>query len=186
MPGCKPLTDSEIAESLSQLHSTRDKCLFILGLRTGFRISELLSIKVSQVLQYGEIVTHITVNRSNMKGSKSSRTVALHNDARTAIKEHIDREVLSNDDFLFKGRLGSSIKRWQAWNILKRAFNRAEITGRTGTHSMRKSFAVNVYSASNKDLVKTQKAMGHKSMNSTVSYLDVDQPEIDDLITKLK
>lgn len=186
MPGCKPLSDSEISKSLSSLYTIRNKCLFILGLRTGFRISELLSIKVSQVLQYGTISSHITVNRSNMKGSNASRSVKLHNDAIEAIKLHIEANDLTHDDYLFKSRLGGPISRVQAWRILNKAYKRAEITGRTGTHSMRKSFAVRVHNAANKDLIKTQKAMGHKSMNSTVSYLDVDQPEIDDLITKLK
>jgi hypothetical protein len=36
---------------------------------------------------------------------------------------------------------------------------------------MRKTFAHGVYKALGRDLVNTQRALGHKNVNSTVSYL---------------
>jgi len=47
---------------------------------------------------------------------------------------------------------------------------------------MRKRFAQGVYEAISHDLVRTQRALGHKNINSTVSYLgfgtdaEVDEP----------
>jgi integrase len=41
MKGCRPLTASEIATVEEAFVRTRDKALFILGLKTGLRISEL-------------------------------------------------------------------------------------------------------------------------------------------------
>ncbi len=49
---------------------------------------------------------------------------------------------------------------------------------------MRKTFARRVHEKLGKDLVKTQKAMGHRSINSTVSYLSFNEEEIDDAILK--
>jgi len=51
-----------------------------------------------------------------------------------------------------------------------------------GTHAMRKTIANRVYHQLNHDLVKTQRAMGHKNINSTVAYLSFVEDEIDQAI----
>jgi len=43
---------------------------------------------------------------------------------------------------------------------------------------MRKTFANRLYERLGHDLFKTQKALGHQNVNSTVQYLQVDQNEI--------
>ncbi len=53
-----------------------------------------------------------------------------------------------------------------------------ELTGTLGTHMMRKTFANRLYERLGRDLFKTQKALGHQNVNSTVQYLHVDQDEI--------
>jgi len=45
-----------------------------------------------------------------------------------------------------------------------------------------KTFANRVYHQLNHDLVKTQRAMGHKNINSTVAYLSFVEDEIDQAI----
>jgi integrase len=39
-----------------------------------------------------------------------------------------------------------------------------------GTYCLRKTFANAVYEANHHDLPKTQKALGHRNINSTVAY----------------
>jgi integrase len=48
-----------------------------------------------------------------------------------------------------------------------------------GTHSLRKTFANRMYERLHRDLVKVQRAMGHKNINSTVAYLSFREEEID-------
>jgi integrase len=67
--------------------------LFVVGHRTGFRISELLSLKVGDVQQHGKIVDHVTVQRRHMKKKTEGRTVALHPEAIAALSVWL--EVLS-------------------------------------------------------------------------------------------
>jgi integrase len=47
---------------------------------------------------------------------------------------------------------------------------------------MRKTFANRVYQKLNHDLVKTQRALGHRNINSTVSYLRFAEEDIDQAI----
>lgn len=194
MKGARNLTEIEIQKVLTTLNGrccNRDRALFLLGVRSGFRISEILSLKLSDVFVGNEIVTHIAVKRSNMKGKVEGRTVVLHQQAKIALQTWIS-ELLSlggtAEDFLFKSRNGTNqpISRSQAFKLLEKAYRELGFAGTLGTRAMRKSFANCVYEKLNRDLVKTQKALGHRNINSTVSYLSFKSEEIDQAIAHIK
>jgi integrase len=86
--------------------------------------------------------------------------------------------------FVFHSRKEGNrpISEVQAWRILYEAVTTNELTGKVGTHAMRKTFANRVYHQPNHDLVKTQRAMGHKNINSIVAYLSFVEDEIDQAI----
>ena len=184
MKGCRPLTDLEVKKVSIALGSARDKALFILGIRSGFRISELLSLKVSDVYQFGEILPRVQVERKHMKKKIESRSVPIHEEAKSALLLLILELRLISTDHLFKSKKGENMPmtRIQAWRILRDAYNLATIGGNVATHSMRKTFAQKVYQAVEGDLVKTQRALGHKSLNSTASYLSFADEEVDEAI----
>lgn len=185
MTGCKALTDAEIKAVLSKLENMRDKALFVLGVRTGFRISELLSLKVDDVRTGGQIADRITVSRRNTKGKRASRSIALHHEAKEAIQAYIESVGgISPGHFLFlSSKSGKAITPQHAWRILDAAFKAAGIDGNTGTHTMRKTFAKNVYEIMGGNLLGAQKALGHKSLTSTAHYLSFsDEDEIDQAV----
>lgn len=184
MRGMRPLTEAEITLVETRL-APRDKALFILGYRSGFRISELLSLRVEDVKQHDCIVDRITVARCNMKKKISSRTILLHPKAKEAILAWLNLSNLTPKDFLFKSKKGGPISRIQAYRILMTAYNTLKLTGKLGTHSMRKSYCDRMYKALDKDLVKLQKAMGHASINSTVQYLSFNEEELDEAILSI-
>ncbi len=77
------------------------------------------------------------------------------------------------------------IGRGHAWRILRRAFAAAEVAGNLGTHVMRKTFADRIYARLGGDLVKTQRALGHRCIESTAAYISFREEEIDDAILSL-
>ncbi len=161
-----------------------------MGLRTGFRIQELLSLKVGDVCQNGGYSERISVARQNMKKKTEGRTVILHPEARTALRALIEELAAkghsSPETYVFRSRQGgnAAMDRKSAWTMLKKAYAACGLTGKLGTHSMRKTFAKKVHEKLGRDLMKTQKALGHRSVNSTVSYLSIGEEEIDDAILK--
>lgn len=181
MLGCRPLTDIEIQLVMERLNNPRDKCLFILGIATGYRITELLSIQVQDVLHNRTIVERLDIRRANVKGKVSGQSVALRLEAKQAIADLIAHDGLDIGEYLFKSRKGLNkpIDRMRAWRILKDAVEALGLGGKIATHSMRKTFAKRVYNKLGKDLLKTRKAMRHKDINSTIAYLEFDQTEID-------
>lgn len=179
MRGSRPLTDLEVA-AVSAALNVRDRAMFILGVRTGFRIKEILSLKVKDVLRPdGSIVDRISVERRNMKGKVSGRSVVLHEDARVVLLAWAKTRSGMPDSILFVTSTGKPMSRYDAWRYLDKAYRSAGCYGRLGTHAMRKTFANRVYKRLGYDLAKTQSAMGHVSINSTVSYLSFAQGDID-------
>ncbi|MCA9449252.1 MAG: tyrosine-type recombinase/integrase, partial [Candidatus Omnitrophica bacterium] len=171
--------------------------LFILGVYSGFRISELLSIRIGDLIKNGQVLDRVTVARRNMKKKVSSRTVLLKPVAKEAVVEWIE-ELKSNGNsapntFLFRSRKGENrpISRVQAYRVIREACDANDLTGTIGTHSMRKSFANKVYTHFKKELAAgkpvdpfrmTSKALGHKNINSTDQYLSFLEEEIDEAI----
>jgi len=195
--GCRPLTDAEVARVLATFsgpYAGRDRALFTLGVLTGFRISELLSLTVGDVRDLdGGVARRVTVARRNMKGRRESRTMPLHARARQALAGWLGELArLGGSDPatpLFAGRKGHHqlrpITRVHAGRVLNAAFAAAGLPHR-GSHTLRKTFARNVHRADNRDLLTTQRLLGHKSVNSTVQYLEsMPSEELEDLVTGL-
>jgi integrase len=187
MIGCRPFSETEVLKIKSRLDKTRDLALFILGVKSGFRISELLSLKVSDVFQFGVVVDRIIVARRHMKKQTKSRSVLLHPEAKEAVLKLIKADELKPHHYLFKSRKGanSPMGRIQAWRILKKASRLEKLSGNIGTHSMRKTFADRMYDKLKRDLLRMQIALGHKSIQSTVDYLSFRQEDIDAAILEI-
>jgi integrase len=122
MKGCRPLSDAEIgrvAGSFAGRWALRDRALFILGHRTGYRVSELLSLTVADVLggrrpgadapiTPGMIADRIAVRRRRMKRKLEGRSVATHAEARRALADWLEemrtRGLLAADSPVFLSR----------------------------------------------------------------------------------
>ncbi len=184
MIGCRAFTDAEIDTMLSRITNPRDRLLLIFGVRTGFRISELLSLRVSDVYRDGAVFDSVYVQRRNMKGKQSGRTVPLHNEVRELLSIYCKN--MRSDFYLFKSRelFNAPLSRVQAYRIISAAARRVGLQGRIATHSMRKTFAERINRTLNNDIYKLQKAMGHRSIDSTARYITVNQEEVDRAILK--
>lgn len=179
MKGCRSFTDEETV-AISGSLCARDKALFILGIKTGLRISEMLSLRIEDVYCHGTIVSFFSVKKRHTKGKMESRTMPLHPLAKQAIEQYLtERGAWEPSEALFLSERGShAISRVQAWRVLHGTARRLDLQGTIGTHSLRKTFAQKIYNALDKDIVKTSKALGHKSLNNTVSYLSFLEEDI--------
>jgi integrase len=181
------MSDREIAAVCTHLNQ-RDRTLFVVGVRTGFRISELLSLRIKNVVdEHGNVLPEIYMARKSMKGRTEGRVVPLHPDATTAIRSLISEMVSTYPDLpmttpLFvstkPGAALEPISRIQAWRMLTKAYAEAGLTGKLGCHAMRKTFADRVYKKLDRDLVRTRLAMGHRSVQSTADYISFEESEV--------
>ncbi|MEN9597611.1 MAG: hypothetical protein RL236_2045 [Pseudomonadota bacterium] len=189
MIGANPLTREQVKGVLKATDSIRERALLTLGFSTGYRISELLSLKVSDVCTNGVIHNHINVKASNSK-TKVGRTVLLNSDAKKALTrliEWLSAKGLDNTTALFVSRKHvngfAAITRQQAGRLLKDLFALVGAIGSSySTHSMRKTFAKAIYDATGGKIELVQIALGHKSITSTVNYLSFNTSSIDHAI----
>ena len=91
MKGTRPLDNDEI-RSVSTCftgnpYEVRNRWLFMLGVSTGGRISELLSLTIGDVYQNGKAVSDQLFEKSIIKGGEVSRSVPVNADGRKAIDE---------------------------------------------------------------------------------------------------
>lgn len=191
MKGCRPFTDEEVERMLATVdndrYHLRNRLMILFGCKVGFRISEILSLQVKDVFQHGVVPNHVEVKRRNSKGKKAGRTKILHQKVKDAIIEYLLSNLGRKIDPkapLFESQVGYAkpITRQQAYNIIHNAAEKCELTGKIGTHSCRKTFARNVYERSGKCLIKTQKALDHTDIRTTVQYLGFAESEVESII----
>lgn len=186
MKGCRPLNRQERKAVLAQA-AGREACLFVLGVATGFRISELLSLTVGDVVDKdGKALHYVSVKAKNTK-TKEGRTVPLNSSARKAIEawaKHLLEQGYTRDSALFISRKGKdkAISRVQAWRVLTALFEQVGVIGNVATHTLRKTFAAEMYRLLNGCIEKLQVALGHKSITSTVHYLSFNHAEVNQAI----
>jgi site-specific recombinase XerD len=193
MAGMRDYTDEElrlVRKSFSGCYALRDRCYFEMALQMGLRVSEMLSLTVGQVFQYGKAVDEVWIDRKHMKGGKvgkaSGRTIPLFPETHPHIPAWLRRmaamlKVKEVKDLgpatpLFMSRVrnkdGSrrAIAHETAWRIIKAVARDNELPGRVGTHSTRKTLARRAMTWSNNIRV-VQKLLGHRSLASTEAYL---------------
>ena len=185
MKGTRPLDNDEIrlvsACFTGNPYEVRNRGLFMLGVSTGGRISELLSLRVGDVYQNKKPVTDLLYSKSIVKGGEVSRSVPVNADGRRAIdalvnwhRRHYGNPIASKRP-LFPSRHKSGtvpMHRQTAHAILKTAFMEAGLNGHIATHSLRKSFAQRLYDKTG-DIYLVQELLGHRNISTTQKYLGV-------------
>jgi site-specific recombinase XerC len=62
-----------VRKSFGGRYALRDRCYFEMALQMGLRVSEMLSLTVGQVYQYGRVVEEVSIERRHMKGGKAGK-----------------------------------------------------------------------------------------------------------------
>jgi len=150
---------------------------------TGFRISELLSWRISDISDGISIKEKVTVAAIHMKNKKTPRTVILIPAIRpilaTLLQTHTDVS-----QFVFRSREGNnqSISLDTANRNIKTVCAKEGISNRIGTHSMRKTYARLLYHASGNDIIAVREGLGHQDVRTTQKYLEVEEGRVDALM----
>jgi integrase len=176
-----PIRDKKKIEAIKKILHPRDRLLFIMGINSALRISDLLRLVVGDVLENGKLKTKISLRER--KTGKEKR-FPLNESILNELKEYLQPDWKQTRP-LFKSRKGfKSIKRDQAHNILSDAGKRVGLE-HIGTHSMRKTFGYHVYQQSKKNLGLVQKLLNHSSSADTLRYIGIEEDDMDSAYLKL-
>lgn len=160
----------ELVKSILREKGSRDYLLFLMGINSGLRISDILKLKVKDVRnkKYIELIEQKT-----NKYKRFPITISF----KFELEEFIRGK--SSEEWLFSSKRGKKpISRIQAYRIICKACVRAGITSRIGTHTLRKTFGYHFYQE-NKDIALLQCIFNHSTPNITLRYIGINQDIID-------
>ncbi|WP_430785440.1 site-specific tyrosine recombinase XerD [Virgibacillus flavescens] len=156
----------------------RNKAMLELLYATGLRVTELITLKVSDL--------HLTMGfvRCLGKGSKE-RIVPLGDVAKGAIEDYIDNargSILKHkkEDVLFVNQHGRALSRQGFWKILKAIAKERQIEKNITPHTLRHSFATHLLE-NGADLRAVQEMLGHADISTTQIYTHVSKSRLKDV-----
>ncbi len=169
------LTQNETKTLLSQpdissVTGQRDKAMLEVLYGTGLRVSELISLKISDInLEAGYL-------RTMGKGSKE-RIIPIGEKAVDSIKDYISNGRIKllkgrQSPFLFLNFRGKPLTRQGFWKIIKKYGATAGIQKEISPHKLRHSFASHLLEGG-ADLRSVQIMLGHADISTTQIYTHV-------------
>lgn len=180
----QPIREKKILDTMKKVlrsSNLRDYNLFILGINSGLRISDLLNLKVSDVCdEKGKIKDRIVIRE---KKTNKLKDFPLGETSKKALKEYVI--TLKPVQALFASRKGyKPITRQKAYRILNDAARSIGITEQIGTHSLRKTFGYHAFKAG-VDITRIQKLLNHSSPSVTLTYIGITQDDLDNVYLNL-
>lgn len=164
----KDKKDIEKIKEVLIMGDYRNYFMFIIGINTGLRITQILSLKFSDLIDNeNNILSKIEFNGIEYK---------INRCIKDALKVYICTSGIKNKNtFIFKSKRGDNpIERTQAYRILKSACRDAGVNLNFGTHTLRKTFGYHFYKQY-KDLKYLQKLFNHSSINITIKYIELEK-----------
>lgn len=179
------LTPKEVDLLLSQPSmktnkGVRDRAMLELLYATGIRVSELISLKLSDVNLSASYIHCQDVNRERIIpfGSMAKNILKIYiREARPAM---VDNEA---EEVLFTNCNGTPMSRQGFWKLLKKYAKNAGIQTDITPHTLRHSFAAHLV-ANGADLRSVQEMLGHSDISTTQIYARMNNRRIKEVYSK--
>ena len=173
----QPIRDKKKLEEMKEelrKSGTRNYLLFLLGINTGLRVSDIVKLQVKDVKDpSGTMKEYVTIIE---KKTKKVKKFPICNGLLAELTRYTSN--MEQEQYLFPSQKGSkNITEVQAYRILNTAgknIGLAEI----GTHTMRKTFGYHHYQQ-NHDVAILQEIFNHSAPSITLRYIGINQDNID-------
>lgn len=158
----------------------RDKAMLELLYATGIRVTELITLKISDInMQMGYIVC-----RDNGK----ERIIPFGNAAKSALQHYLEgtRQIMVADaksEYLFTNCSGQPMSRQGFWKLIKYYARKAGIVSDITPHTLRHSFAAHLVE-NGADLRSVQEMLGHSDISTTQIYMNMNRNRLREVYAK--
>jgi len=158
----------------------RDKAMLELLYATGIRVTELITLKVSELnMQMSYIVC---------KDSHKERVIPFGKEAKKALSRYMtevrSKMVLNDEEeILFVNCSGAPMSRQGFWKIIKYYTKKAGIQADITPHTLRHSFAAHLVE-NGADLRSVQEMLGHSDISTTQIYANLNHSHIREVYAK--
>ena len=175
----EPIRDKKKIDAMKKVlkaDSNRNYIMFLLGINSGLRISDMLLLKVSDVKdKKGKINDRVVIRE---KKTNKSKNFPLSKPVQKALEEYTNGMEYGGS--LLPSREGDnkSITRQQAYRIINAAARAVGITDQIGTHTLRKTFGYHAHKQG-ASLELLQKLFNHAAPSITMRYIGITQDDMD-------
>lgn len=176
----QPIRDTDKVEEVKQFlkeENERNYILFLIGINTGLRISDILKLRVIDVKEE----LHIVIRE---KKTEKQKWIRMTPQLRRELAQYIEGK--EDHEYLIQSRQGDNkpIGRSMAYKVLNKAAKHFRLKN-IGTHSMRKTFGYHFYKQT-KDVAMLQEIFNHSSPEITLRYIGVNQDNMDKAMADFK
>lgn len=179
------LTTEEVVRLLEQPSGdspkeVRDKAMLELLYATGIRVTELITLKISEV--------NLPMSFIVCRDAHKERAIPFGMAAKNALIKYLTeaREQMVEDkssDILFANCSGSPMSRQGFWKLIKYYSKKAGITADITPHTLRHSFAAHLVE-NGADLRSVQEMLGHSDISTTQIYANMNHNRIREVYAK--
>lgn len=187
-----------ISNYFIQHYRFRNNLLFICGINFGIRISDLLKLHFSDLIDDNGVIKEsfeiLEQKTESTRKKTKNRIVGINDAVRQALILYLTHNKCSLDDYLFPNESNNAglyrepLTRKGAEYVIKSVTKTLNIKGRYNTHSLRKTFG-RFYMIKHKDdpqaIYKLQIIFGHSSPAITKRYIGIEDEEIKDSYMEL-
>lgn len=158
----------------------RDKAMLELLYATGIRVTELITLKVSDV--------NMSMSFILCRDRNKERVIPFGTAAKNALARYLDGtrdEMLENkaSDVLFANCSGQPMSRQGFWKLIKYYAKKADIKADITPHTLRHSFAAHLVE-NGADLRSVQEMLGHSDISTTQIYANLNHSHIREVYAK--
>lgn len=189
----EPIRDrKKIAQIKNQLRGqrrVRDLLLFVVGINTALRISDLLNLRVEHFLDERQRIRRRFWIKERKRGKRHE--VVVNTSIREALEEYLvafpDIRGHWNIFIFFNSKTNNyslPIKRGQAWKFITSICSDVGLSGNFGTHSLRKTWGYHAR-MSGVDLALIMYKLNHESIAYTKRYLGITDDELQAVVQRL-
>jgi site-specific recombinase XerD len=167
----------------------RDLLLFVVGINTALRISDLLPLKIGHFLDEQRKVNRRFWIRERKRGKRSE--VVINRSIREALDEYLQVYpgiVTEREKPVFFSsqhpQRAEAIKRGQAYNFISSICRDVGLTGNYGTHTLRKTWGYHAR-MQGVDVALIMHKLNHNSLAYTKRYLGITDEELEAVARRL-
>jgi integrase len=182
----EPIRDrKKIAQIKNQLRGQRryrDLLLFVVGINTALRISDLLELRVEHFINDQKRIRPRFWIKEKKRGKRQE--VVINNSIREVLEEYLaayPAVITDSNHFVFFNTkfnsFGQPIRRGQAWKVITTICQQVGLRGNFGTHSLRKTWGYHAR-MQGVDLALIMHKLNHESIAYTKRYLGITDDEL--------
>jgi integrase len=172
-----PIREIETIDAMKiklRKQSQRDLLLFVFGINTGIRVSDLLSLKIEDVRDGNQIKEFLFLTDEK---TGQTRAHYINNAIKQELETFLCYQKLADHDYLFKSKKNDlPITRQQAYRIIHRAAEAVGIQEKIGMHTLRKTFGYHAY---RKGIAISiiMDIFHHQSASETLRYIGINKQD---------